>query len=60
MLQWGRALPLGWARGPSAAARTGDGPSAAARTDMGSRRLGNYTSGKTPLGKLHIWEVATW
>ena len=56
---WGRALRLGWARGPSAAARTGWGASAAARTDLGSCRLGNCTFGKLPLGK-YPWEVAAW
>ena len=37
-----RALRLRWARGPSAAART----------DLESCRLGNYTLGKLPPGKI--------
>ena len=40
------AMGLGWARGPSVAARTDWGPSAVARADLGSYRLGNCTFGK--------------
>ena len=48
----GRALRLGWARGPSAAARSGWGvPSAAARTDLGNCTFWKLPLGKNPLGK---------
>ena len=51
----GRALRLGWNRGPSDSTTTvGVGEIAAARTDSGSCRFGNLTFGKSPLGKIHL------
>ena len=47
-LQQGRAFWLKWAKGPSTAARTG----------QGAERCGKDR--KSPHGKLHIQDVATW
>ena len=54
-----RALRIGWARGPSAAARTGLRPSAVAGTDleMAAREISHF--GSCHLGK-YPWEVASW
>jgi len=50
-LQWGSRAAARISKGPSATARTGHGgPSSAAKDRLE----------KFPLGKLHIWEVATW
>ena len=45
--------------GPSFSNRIGQGPSAVARIDWGAEHYGQDRIGKLPLGKLHIWEVAT-
>ena len=55
----GRVLWLGWARGPSAAARTCSGSSVAVWTDLGSCRLENYTFWKLPLGKMPLGKYLT-
>ena len=50
-VRWGQALRLGWARGSSAAARTGWWSSAAAKADLGIC-LENCTFGKLLLMKI--------
>ena len=49
------ALLPGWARGPSAEARTEWRPSAAARIDLGSWRLGSCHLGNYP-SEISTWE----
>jgi len=49
----GRTLRLGWVQGNECFGQKKK--LGAKRYDIGQGRLG-----KLPLGKLHIWEVATW
>jgi len=52
-------LRLGWAKGPSAAVRTGCGPSTADRTDLEVAAWDIADLGSCHLGKKP-WEIATW
>ena len=53
-----RLCRLKW--GPSAAARMGYGAKRRSFNRLGAERCDSDRLGKLPLGKLHIWEVATW